>query len=165
MLGAIRASLWETGKSFPLTSHEDSEGGWNVGFPSLLWHSVQLRRQSWQICVPATLYPQGNSLVLTSVRGWALAGLLNLIDRMVIWKSVWRKLYEYSRVVDTVVRYGVDGPGIDPSGSKFSARVQTSPGAHPASGTVGTGSLSRGRSDRGVALTTNPNLLLRLKKE
>jgi len=75
---------------------------------------------------------------------------------MVIWKSIWRKLYEYSRVVDTVVRYGVDGPGIDPGGSKFSARVQTSPGTHPASGKVGIGSLYRGRFDRGVALTTSP---------
>ena len=36
MLGAIRASSLETGKSFPLTSHEDSDGGWNVGLPSVL---------------------------------------------------------------------------------------------------------------------------------
>jgi hypothetical protein len=29
-----------------IESHKDSEGGWNVGFPSLLWHSAQLGWQS-----------------------------------------------------------------------------------------------------------------------
>jgi hypothetical protein len=39
--------------------------------------------------------------------------------------------------------YGLDGPGIEkkiPLGAKFFAHVQTIPGAHPASCTVGTGS-------------------------
>jgi hypothetical protein len=34
--------------------------------------------------------------------------------------------------------------GSNPVGAKFSAPVQTGPGAHPASCTMGTGSLSRG---------------------
>jgi len=38
------------------------------------------------------------------------------------------------------------------------------PGVHPASGTVGTKSLSAGWSGRGVAVTTHP-LVPRLKKE
>jgi hypothetical protein len=35
-------------------------------------------------------------------------------------------------------------------GGRFFAAVQTGPGAHPASYTIGTGSLSRGESGRGV---------------
>jgi hypothetical protein len=37
--------------------------------------------------------------------------------------------------------YGLDGPGIESRwGARFSAPVQTGPGAHPASYTMGTGS-------------------------
>jgi hypothetical protein len=37
--------------------------------------------------------------------------------------------------------YGLDGPGIESRwGARFSAPVQTGPGAHPASCTMGTGS-------------------------
>jgi hypothetical protein len=37
--------------------------------------------------------------------------------------------------------YGLDGPGIESrGGGRFSAHVQTGPGAHPASCTMGTGS-------------------------
>jgi hypothetical protein len=55
--------------NFPVTSYGDSEWGRNVGLPSLLWHSVQLGTQSCRLYVLAALYPQGNSLVLISVRG------------------------------------------------------------------------------------------------
>jgi hypothetical protein len=48
---------------------------------------------------------------------------------------------------------------------RFHAPVQTGPGAHPASYTIGTGSLSQGYSGRCVALTTHPHLAQRLKKE
>ena len=48
--------------------------------------------------------------------------------------------------------------------ARFSAPVQTGPRAHPASCAMVTGSLSRGWSDRGVALTTHPQLAPRLKK-
>ena len=41
-------------------------------------------------------------------------------------------------------------------GVRFSTPIQTGPGAHPASYKMGTGSLSRWKSDRGVALTTHP---------
>jgi hypothetical protein len=43
--------------------------------------------------------------------------------------------------VGTETRYGLDGPGIESRwGARFSAPVQTGPGAHPASYTMGTGS-------------------------
>jgi hypothetical protein len=49
-------------------------------------------------------------------------------------------------------RYGLDGPGIESQWkTKFSAPVQTDPGAHPASYTMGTKSFPRAkRSRRGV---------------
>jgi len=40
--------------------------------------------------------------------------------------------------------------------AKISEPVHTGPGAHPASGAMGTGCLSRGYKGRGVALTTHP---------
>ena len=50
-------------------------------------------------------------------------------------------------------------------GEKFPAPVQTGPGAHPVSYTMGTDSLSWVSSGRGVALTTHHHLVSRLKKE
>ena len=47
-------------------------------------------------------------------------------------------------VVGIATRNGLDGPGIESRWvARFSAAVQTSPGAHPAFYTMGTGSLSR----------------------
>jgi len=44
--------------------------------------------------------------------------------------------------VGIATRYGLDGPGIESRwGTRLSAPVQTDPGAHPASYTMGTGSL------------------------
>ena len=46
-------------------------------------------------------------------------------------------------VVDIATGYGLDGPGIESRwGARFSAPVQTGPGAHPASCTMGTGSFA-----------------------
>jgi hypothetical protein len=43
--------------------------------------------------------------------------------------------------VGITTRYGLDGPGIESRcGAKFSAPVQTGPGVHPASYTMGTAS-------------------------
>jgi hypothetical protein len=55
--------------------------------------------------------------------------------------------------------YGLDGTGIESRwGARFSAPVQTSPGAHPASCTMRTGSFPGVNSGRGVTL--NPHHLL-----
>ena len=62
--------------------------------------------------------------------------------------------------------YELDGPVIESRcGAKFSATVQTGPGAHPASCTMGTGSFSGVKSGRGVELTTHSHLAPRLRKE
>jgi hypothetical protein len=53
--------------------------------------------------------------------------------------------------------YGLDGPGIESRwGARFFAQVQTDPGAHPASCTMGTGSFPEVESGRGVTLTPHP---------
>ena len=54
--------------------------------------------------------------------------------------------------VGIATRYGLDGPGDRiPVGARFSTPVQTGPGAHPASCTMGTGSFSGvKRSGRGA---------------
>ena len=56
--------------------------------------------------------------------------------------------------VGITTRYGLDDPGIlSRFRARFSARVQTAPGTHPASYTMGTGSFSGvKRPGRGVDL-------------
>ena len=52
--------------------------------------------------------------------------------------------------------YGLDGPGIESRWvARFSAPVQTGPGAHPTSCTMGTGSFPGVKSDRGMMLTSH----------
>jgi hypothetical protein len=59
-----------------------------------------------------------------------------------------------------VTGYGLDGPGIESRwGARFSAPVQTCPGAHPASCTMGTGSFRGVKRGRGVTLTPHPLLV------
>jgi hypothetical protein len=56
---------------------------------------------------------------------------------------------------------GLDGPGIESWGGQDFLPVQTGPGAHPASCTVGTGSFRGVKCGRGVLLTPHPLLELR----
>jgi len=56
--------------------------------------------------------------------------------------------------------YELDGPGIESRwGARFSAPVQTGPGTHPASCTMGTGSFPGVKSGRSVTLTPHPLLV------
>jgi hypothetical protein len=60
--------------------------------------------------------------------------------------------------------YGMDCPGIESRwGARFSAPVQTGPGAHPASCKMGTGSFPVVESGRGVTLNPHPLLVPRSK--
>ena len=55
--------------------------------------------------------------------------------------TVGRELVGRDSSVGTATAYGLGGPGIESRwGARFSAPVQTGPGAHPASCTMGTGS-------------------------
>jgi len=56
------------------------------------------------------------------------------------------------------LRAGRSGNRI-PMGTRFSAPVQTDPGAHPASSTMGTGSFPGVKSGRDVTLTSHPLLV------
>ena len=64
----------------------------------------------------------------------------------------WSRTGSRDSSVSIGTRYGLDGPGIKSRwGVKFSAPVQTGPGVHPASSTMGTGSfLGIKRPGRGV---------------
>ena len=63
-------------------------------------------------------------------------------------------------VVGIATGYGLDGPGIESRwGGRFSAPVQTGPGAHPAPCTMGIGSFPGVKSGRGVTLTPQPLLV------
>jgi hypothetical protein len=57
--------------------------------------------------------------------------------------------------------YGLDGPGIESRWGRDFPPVQTGPGAHPASCTMGTGSFPGVKCGRGVLLTTHPLLVPR----
>jgi hypothetical protein len=74
-----------------------------------------------------------------------------------------RSLFESSgpgSVVGIATGYGLDGPGIESRlGARFSAPVQTGPGTHPASCTMGTGSFPGVKSGRGATLNPNPLLV------
>jgi len=68
--------------------------------------------------------------------------------------------------VGIVTGYGLDGPGIESRwGREFSAPVQTDPGAHPASCTMGTVSFPGVKSGWGVTLTPHPLLVPLVMKE
>jgi len=65
--------------------------------------------------------------------------------------------YGPGSVVGIATGYGLEDPGIESRwGGRFSALVQTGPGAHPASYTMSTGSFPRVKSRRGVTLTPHP---------
>ena len=67
--------------------------------------------------------------------------------------------------VGIATRYGLDGAGIESRwGARFSAPVQTGPGANPASYAMGTGYFP-GVKRPGRVLTTHPHIAPRLKKE
>jgi len=70
-------------------------------------------------------------------------------------------LYQVSNgpgsVVSIATGYRLDGPGIESRwGARLSTPVQTSPGAHPASSKMGSGSFPGVKSGRGVTLTPHP---------
>jgi len=68
--------------------------------------------------------------------------------------------------VSIATGYGLDGPGIECWwGERFSAPVQTGPGAHPFSCKMGTGSFPGVKSSWGVRLTPHPLLVPLVMKE
>ena len=67
--------------------------------------------------------------------------------------------------IGIATRYGLDGPGIESLwGTRFSATVQTGPGANPAAYAMDTGSFP-GLKQSGRGVDHPPHLSPRLKKE
>ena len=74
--------------------------------------------------------------------------------------SIYKTLGGPGSSVGIATGYGLDVPGDRiPVGARFSAPVQTGPGAHPASCTMGTRSFPGVKSGRGVTLTLQPLLV------
>ena len=58
-------------------------------------------------------------------------------------RTPWQHQRSRDSSVGVATRYGLDGPGIESRwGARFSSPVQTGPGAHPASCTMGNGSFT-----------------------
>ena len=75
------------------------------------------------------------------------------------------KNYGPGSAVGIATGYGLDSPGIESQrGPRFPTPVQTGPGAHPASCTVGIGSFPGVKSSQGVTLTPHPLLVLWSRK-
>jgi len=73
---------------------------------------------------------------------------------------------EPGSVVGLATVYGLDGPGIEFRwGARFSARVQTVPGAHTAPCKMRTGSFQGVKSGRSVTLTPHSLLVPLVMKE
>ena len=80
-------------------------------------------------------------------------------------KSLFSPTLPRDSSVGIATRDGLDGPGIESRwGARFSAHVQTGPGAHPASYTMGTGSFP-GVKRPGCGVDHPPHLAPRLKEE
>jgi len=75
-----------------------------------------------------------------------------------------RKKKSYGSRYSDWLRAGRSGDRI-PVGARFSAPVETDPGAHPASCSMGTGSFLGVKSGRGVTLTPHPLLVPLVMKE
>ena len=88
------------------------------------------------------------------------------LNSIIILSELHNKNREPDSSVGIATGYGLDGPGIESQwgGARFSAPVQTGPGAHPASCTMGTGIFLGVKSGRGVKLTTHPLLVPWLRK-
>ena len=79
----------------------------------------------------------------------------------------WRYTTYRAAIAQSIYRLptGWTAQGSNPVVARISTPLQTGLGAHRASCETGTGFLSRASSSRGVALTTHPYLVTRLKKE
>jgi len=128
--------------------------------------SILILSSNLHLVLPSGLFPSGHPTktlyapLLSSIRTTWPANLL--LDRITqkIFGEGYRSYSGPASSVGIANGYGLDGPGSNPGGgARFSAPVQTGPGAHPASCTIGTGSFLGAKSDRGVLPTTHPLLV------
>jgi len=124
---------------------------------------------------PLSLKSKSGLILVLSVRSWTLC-YVEINDRLPVHSSPYiclgtsfGKKLRISLISCMLLHkggYGLDGPGIESRWRwDFFAPVQTCPGAHPASCTMGTGSFSGVKSGWGVTLTPHPLLSAVVRKE
>ena len=116
-------------------------------------------------CLRCLLYPPPSSLRISgAVPCFPYTSSWYAERCLYFWKTSTSRVIPDSSV-GIATRYGLEGPGIESRwGARFSAPVQTCPGAHPASYTTGTESFPGvKRPRRGVEHL--PHLAPRLKRE
>ena len=85
---------------------------------------------------------------------------LNAMDVLTLISETYNSQFGPGSSVSITTGYGLDGLGIESRwGARFSVPVQTGPGAHPPSCTMGTGSFPGVKSGRNVTLTPHPLLV------
>jgi hypothetical protein len=124
--------------------------------------SILLHYDRWVCCIYNHQFyynTTGESVVFTTINSITLLPVLVLYLQQLI------PLHcgpDSSVGIATELRAGRSGDRI-PVGARFSAPVQTGPGVHPASCTMGAGSFPGVESGRGVTLTPHPLLVPRSK--
>jgi hypothetical protein len=102
------------------------------------------------------VFPEGKSVTWPVIieRAKSFCDAMKIMDKCTLFLDVNHLFFwaGYRSRYSDRLRAGRSGDGI-PVGAKFSAPVQTGPGAHPASSTMGTGSFPGVKGGRGVMLT------------
>ena len=85
------------------------------------------------IFIVMSVRPRGTTWIALDKLLW------NIISEYI--PTIWREKRRNFTMLwaGIAIRYGLEGPGIDPGGAKFSAPIHTGPGAHPVSFSMGTG--------------------------
>ena len=125
------------------------------------------RLNSWHISPSVSIQHPLEAFVTLKIEAVFLRKEENLIITRcgIKKKKVWLMLALLS-VLDIATRYGLGRPGIESRwGARFSPPVPTGPGTHPASYTMGTGSLSWGIKRPGCGIDHPPHLAPKIKKE
>jgi hypothetical protein len=83
--------------------------------------------------------------VFFGIEGFKIPLIIPVILEIFIFRVIFSFSYKMEHGPDSsvgiMIGYGLDGPGIESRwGARFFVHVQTGPGAHPASCTMGTGS-------------------------
>jgi len=103
----------------------------------LVWHDTGLVDTAWYRHNIVTVRGSGG----LNTWHWALIQSFTLLFVPCVLLSICLNIVGRDCWVSVVTRYGLGGVGIESRwGARFSAPIQTGPGTHPASYTVGTGS-------------------------